>query len=303
MRQDTRQAALNKWRSILPAFGLSVNLLNGKHQTCPICQAKNKFRFTNYKSGGEWICTHGAGDGFELAMAVTGLDFKEVAKQIDKLLNNNELKEVFQPEVDYESRRRNLNKVWAGATSDCHLDYLKSRLRTSLIPSILTDIRGHDALWHEDVGEKRPCMVALIRNKKGEPVSIHRTFFQPKAKKIMPTMEKLSGASVRMMNTMEGPLVVGEGIETTLEGMRIMSNFNGMAGISAHGMETLIVPNEFQDVVLLGDNDRSFTGQKAVFTLGRRLDAEKRRVRIVIPKPKGHDILDSHDEIHWWSNQ
>lgn len=297
-RMKTKEAARGKWNSILGHLGY-VEVLDGKHHDCPICSAKKKFRYTDYQRNGEWICTCGAGDGFDLIMACDGVGFNVAAKLIDEVLGNNDLEEVFKPEIDYEKRRRDLNKLWAQAVfKDLVYEYLHKVRGIEHHDTYfrgLTDLRGHNAMYNADTGKRQPGMLALIRNSKGAPVSIHRTFFDPKAKKVMPPTEKISGAGVRLgwtKNHEKKHLVIGEGIETTVMGMSA-ARVPGLAAISAHGMETLVVPKIFQAVTVLADNDRSYTGQRAAFTLARRLDAEKRDVRVIMSEIPGHDYLDT----------
>ena len=296
MKQKTKAAAFGKWGSILGHLGYGA-LLDGKHQDCPICAAKKKFRFTDYKSNGDWICTCSAGDGFDLVMRAEGINFNQAAKLIDGIIGSNDLEETFKPEVDYEKRRRDLNELWArGDNFGIVLNYLNVRGIDDHGTCFkgLTDLRGTSELYNPDTGQRQHGMLALIRNKAGEPISIHRTFFDPKAKKIMPPTEKISGAGVRLgwtKNSAKKILVVGEGIETTVAGMAEF-RIPGLAAISAHGMETLIIPKIFSGIIILSDNDRSFTGQKAAFTLARRMDAEKRTVSVRMSGLKGEDFLD-----------
>ena len=308
-RAKTRDAAFGRWGSILGHLGLS-ELIDGKHQDCQLCSAKKKFRYTDYKSNGEWICTCGQGDGFDLLMGLgLAISFKEAAKLVDRVIGNNDFEETFKPEVDYEKRRRDLNALWIGAQDDSLVRcYLSGRGIDDHETGFkgLKDLRGHSAMYNSDIGKRQAGMCALIRNKRGEPVSIHRTFFDPKAKKIMPPTEKIVGAGVRLgwFDGMRNSLVVGEGIETTVAGMSSL-RVPGLAAISAHGMENLHIPKEFESVAILADNDRSFTGQKAAFTLARRLDAEKRKVIIYMPNERGTDILDSgllDRDILQWTN-
>lgn len=308
LKQKTKDAAFGKWRSILGHLGFN-ELLDGKHHDCPFCAGKKKFRFTDYKSGGDWICTCAAGDGFDFLQAANGWTFQYAAKEVDNVIGNNDLEETFKPEVDYEKRRRDLNNLWASATDQSIVkDYLIGRGINDHETGFrgLTDLRGHPLLYNSDFAGRQPAMVALIRNKNGEPVSIHRTFIDPKAKKIMPPTEKIVGAGVRLgwFDGMRASLVVGEGIETTIAGMSAL-RVPGLAAISAHGMENLIIPKNFESVAILADNDASFTGQKAAFTLARRLDAEKRKVIIYMPCERGTDILDSgllDRDILQWTN-
>lgn len=295
----TRDAAHGRWDAIMGHLGYT-SALGGKHTDCPICDAKKKFRYTNYKGNGEWICTCGSGDGFDLLMGAEGLQFDAAAKVVDGIIGNNELEETFKPAVDYEKRRRDLNQLWAGAQDFTLVyDYLLSRGipdHGTGFKGLQSDLRGHTELYNADTGERQPGMCALIRNKRGQPVSIHRTFFDPKAKKIMPPTEAIAGAGVRLGWASEASigktsLIIGEGIETTLAGMA-HARVPGLAAISAHGMETLDVPDRFETIKILADNDRSFTGQKAAFTLARKLDQAKRDVEVIMCNQPAHDFLD-----------
>ncbi len=311
MRKPTQESARNRWTSILPHF-IGAELLDGKHHDCPVCGGKKKFRYDDYKGNGEWVCTHGAGNGFDLVQEALGCDFKTAAAGVDKIIGSNNLIEVFQPEVDYEKRRRDLNKLWAGADKpELVSEYLTLRFINDHGTKFkgLTDLRGHDSMYNVDTGKRQPGMCALIRNKKGEPVSIHRTFFDPKAKKIMPPTEKICGAGVRLgwrhWEDLEvETLIVGEGLETTIKGMSDLRHM-GLAAISAHGMETLEIPKQFTSIIILADNDRSYTGQKAAFTLARRCDVEKRDVEVIMSPYMGEDYLDmscSENQARHWSN-
>jgi hypothetical protein len=52
------------------------------------------------------------------------------------------------------------------------------------------------------------------------------------------------------------------------------------------------VPPEGVRVNVYGDNDTSFTGHAAAYTLGRKLKAKQIDVRVHIPAPKGADWND-----------
>src|SRR5690349_5951491 len=75
-----------RWRGILPAFGIDGKYLTGKHGPCPICGGTDRYRFDDKNGSGSWICSScGAGNGAELVMRKTGLDFKDAAKRIEEV--------------------------------------------------------------------------------------------------------------------------------------------------------------------------------------------------------------------------
>jgi Toprim domain len=100
----------------------------------------------------------------------------------------------------------------------------------------------------------------------------------------------------------EGELIVGEGIENTLSVMQGLSlgretEAPGWAALSASGIQSLILPPEARRVLIAADHDRpknrnQLTGQRAAQAAARRLTAERRGVRIMLPPSPGTDWND-----------
>jgi phage/plasmid primase-like uncharacterized protein len=81
--------ALGRWNHILPALGIPADSLTSKHKPCPGCGGKDRFRYVGGDRG-NWFCggagdTTG-GDGFNLLMHVHGWEFKDVAREVEKVL-------------------------------------------------------------------------------------------------------------------------------------------------------------------------------------------------------------------------
>lgn len=80
-KDDINQAAHGNWPSVLQAVGVPAELLNPrKHQPCPACGGTDRYRFTDHKGGGSWICNQCHPDGgspIDLVMAVFGYSFHE----------------------------------------------------------------------------------------------------------------------------------------------------------------------------------------------------------------------------------
>ena len=70
-----------RWPEIHAALGIPAKLLNTrKHQPCPHCGGKDRFRYTDHKHGGGYICnqcTPEGGSGFDLLTLVFGYSFTE----------------------------------------------------------------------------------------------------------------------------------------------------------------------------------------------------------------------------------
>jgi len=272
MRQTTKQAARGKWDAIIAQL-IGEQAIARKHGPCPICGGEDRYRYDNKRNDGDWFCNVcGPGDGFRLLSESMGISFAEAAREVDKIVGNIEEK-PFKPVVNTENRRRRLNEVWAEAKApEVAYDYLIKRGINADVLEDASDIRGHACLPLYDgkvrVGE-HPAMLALIRNAKGEPVSIHRTYILPenvgkKEKRIMPPIETIVGGCVRLGEPGYA-LGFAEGIETALS-MWQESDVPCWATISAHGMKNIkSIPKQVTHAYVCADNDLSFTGQAAAF--------------------------------------
>ncbi|HGD8911273.1 TPA: primase-helicase zinc-binding domain-containing protein, partial [Escherichia coli] len=78
------KAARGHWAQILPALG--VNILKNRHQPCPVCGGKDRFRFDDQEGRGTWFCNQcGAGDGLALVTRALNVDISEAADRIHGL--------------------------------------------------------------------------------------------------------------------------------------------------------------------------------------------------------------------------
>jgi len=294
IKNDTRASAVGKWRAILTHFGFTEKELSGKHGPCPLCEGSDRFRYTDYKDGGEYFCSGcGPGSGFDLLMGKMNWDFAHSAQEVDKLLGT-DIEQVFKPRVDTEKRRRDMNAVWRNATDETIVpEWLKYRGIEGWNRGY-ADLRGHPSMFMAASSDRHRAMLALVRNKDGAPIAIHRTYIDAKQRKVMPPIETIKGAGIRLGEYLveRKTVVIGEGIETVLSGMDYFLQ-PGIATISAAGMEEIIVPEHYENIIILADNDLSFTGQKAAFTLARRLDNKKKTVRVVMPSKVDTDFNDN----------
>ena len=87
--QDIKAAAQYRWPEIHAAIGIDPRYLKNKHQPCPACGGKDRFRYDNKDGNGTFICSHydnGAGDGFGLVMHFFGCDIQTALKQVSGVL-------------------------------------------------------------------------------------------------------------------------------------------------------------------------------------------------------------------------
>jgi putative DNA primase/helicase len=89
------ELANGHWPAILGALaGLTTEQLTDKHQPCPLCGGKDRYRFDDQDGTGSWFCnqcggpseTGGGGSGIELLMRRTGWTFKEAAQRVEQHL-------------------------------------------------------------------------------------------------------------------------------------------------------------------------------------------------------------------------
>lgn len=208
------------------------------------------------------------------------------------------------PTDDIEKRRRIMNDLWSEATNDdVWRDYLTSRGISKMTLDRVTDIRGHAAVpfYNDDrTVQTVPAMLSLIRDSKGNPASIHRTYlwdkeYKHREKKIMPTVSSISGGYVQLEPVGE-QVILAEGIETALS-LSCATGIPAWACISAHNLKSFdSVPERVSQVFICADNDRTFVGQAAAFALAERMKVKRHKkfVQVLMPRMRDWDIND------WW---
>jgi hypothetical protein len=231
------------------------------------------------------------------------IDFAEAARRVDQIVGNIEEK-PFKPDINIDRRRNVMNAAWQSAKEPwVAYNYLVGRKIPSRIVDLVgTDIRGCEKMDLYDGKEylgQHNAMLALIRNAKGIPISIHRTYLTAdgKQKKIMPTLETITGACVRLGEP-EHTLVLAEGIETALAGWALTGH-PAWATISAHGLESFqAIPKHVQRVIVVADNDVSFTGQAAAFNCAKYYKQRlKISAEVIMPEVMGFDALNQLNEL------
>lgn len=306
MRPDSAAAvATGKWRSILTELGMQSKFLTGLHTPCPLCgEEKGQFRFDDKEGRGTYICNScGAGDGFMLLQRWKSCDFKQAAKDVERLAGVIKVKD--KPRViDATKALREVISVWNGSSpikiGDQAWSYLTNR--GLKLPSMPMSIRLHPALDYWD-GEKShgkfPAMIARVVSPAGLVVTLHRTYLKdgnkapvPKAKKAMPVAgDSMNGCAIRLAYT--GPILgIAEGIETALAAQELYG-FPVWSCISSNGMETFDPTGlSVKRIVIFADNDDTFTGQKSAYALAYKLHRKGYQVSVEIPPCSGMDWLD-----------
>lgn len=291
-RQDIRQLASGKERSLLVAAGISESVLNGKHQPCPMCGGVDRFRFDNKDGRGSYICGQcGSGDFVNLLMNHLSTDFVGV---LDFVKDNLGVVKMDIPRSaiggDYLVNRSRLDNIKACCVKITDGDpvYLYLRKRgINILPH--GAVMYHPAIDYWEDGKKtgtHPAMVACIMNNAMERVTYKITYLTPDGlkadvpahKKLMPTEREILGASVRMFRFTD-TLAVAEGIETALAYTQ-ETGIPCWSADTAGNLQKFDIPKGLENLVIVSDGD--FIGKQAAYTLAVRA-ARTVKVNVVFP--------------------
>jgi putative DNA primase/helicase len=297
LKPRTAEEAIGRWPGILQSLGVDPRFLSNKHGPCPVCSGKDRYRFDDKDGRGTWFCSHcGSGDGFQLLQRLFGWGFSEAAKQVDRIVGTVQAGAIVQARSE-ESKVETLRAVWKASRTVTKGDpvwrYLNRRIGIDMVPA---DLRLHPGMKHSD-GGIYPVMLARMTYPDGSGASIHRTYLTQdgqkapvsEAKKFMQG-KPLQTASVRL-GPVGGRIGIAEGIETALAASRRFG-LPVWAATNAVLLDAWVPPEGVEHVLIAGDNDASYTGQDAAFSLARRLVKEGYAVEVQIPGAVGKDWAD-----------
>ena len=294
-RADTiRAAARGQWRQIHAALGIPPGALTDRHQPCPCCGGRDRFRYDDKDGSGSFICSHfanGGGDGFHLVEHYLDCDFPAALRAVAGVLCMGEgeytappLKRPECPSVPCKDQSGRIARLWTEsapiATHDPVSGYLRGRGLTAFAGAAL---RYHPALPYWDtsgavpvhVGDY-PAMLASITNERGQQ-GIHRTWIRDGrklAKKMLAnTPGSTKGCAIRLFPATDR-LAVTEGIENALAAHEL-SGLPAWACMSAGGLAALDLP-DVQNLYIYCDADP--VGMDA----GRRLADRATRAGITV---------------------
>lgn len=279
MRVDidhVKKESTGKWRGIFGELGITIPE-HKKHGPCPIEDAGvDRFYFDDKEGRGTWHCNNcGAGDGFALLMLKYGWTFIQTAQEVGKVVSSCEF--VCAPqEQDDEKKKAFMNEIWAGSGpltgSDLATKYLRSR--GILISPDTKQVHLNAACYESETKTKMPAMVCMVRDQAGKPIGLHRTYLNDQAGKaklecVRKSIGKTACGAIRLMPVSD-VVGVAEGIESALSASQLF-DLPVWAVISAVGMESFMPPEGVRKVVIFGDNDATFTGQKSAYALANKL--------------------------------
>jgi putative DNA primase/helicase len=101
-------AALGRWSDLLTALGgLEPAQLNGRHQPCPLCGGRDRYRFDDRQGSGSWFCNQcggkdqlgGGGTGIDLLMRLRHWSYRQACEAVERYLE-------LAPSPDEQQRHR-----------------------------------------------------------------------------------------------------------------------------------------------------------------------------------------------------
>lgn len=305
--EDFKAASNGRWPGIMSNLGIDVG--TGKHKPCPICGGTDRFRFDDKDGTGSYFCNQcGAGSGVNLVMGALALSFPDAMKKVSEIVGAVEVGQG-KPKPNYDVKKM-LNDLWADSKPLCGSDTVSKYLHNRGLVIEPMNVRYCEGCYESDTKEKYNAMVALVSCSDGTNGAIHRTYLQDgkkadlKApKKLTPNVNPLSGGAVRLFpleyKICTGDTVgVAEGIETAIAATQLFE-VPTWAAIGTSMMEAFVPTKGIKRVVIFGDNDSNFAGQKAAYILGNRLISQGYVVDVEIPD----DIGDWADQLLEWKSR
>lgn len=291
----TRERANGKWHEILPMLGVPATSLTGKHGPCPMCGGKDRFRFINSNGNGTYVCNQcGGGDALDLLMAVSGQDFRTCAVNVDKISGNVKMKEP-KKRLSNERRLELLDELYRQSSPATHVDLVGIYLQARGFDWIPEDIMFCRAARAPN-GTTHPAMIAMVRNIKGEPCTLHRTFLGRGVKADMENPRAMmpgsipDGACIRL-GALKKHIGIAEGIETAMAAQKRFGVVTWAASNSAM-LQKWKAPEGVERVTIFGDCDAKYGGQASAYALAHKLAVSGLAVRVEIPDKFGTDWAD-----------
>jgi putative DNA primase/helicase len=282
--------------------------LNTKHQPCPACGGKDRFRlFGDWPETGASICNQCDNcDGIGLLMKSLNLPFCSVMRMLD----GEQIPAVVRPKVvveatqaDQAKRLRVLKqhlqqgKPLKNSQRNAATQYLHNRGLGVLIdrndlPDNLYYIPNLQYRHPGEHTQRFGCMFGAVHDVETNLAGGHRIYLSADGNKAPVNAPKKSlpaafegamhGAAVRLYPAKHS-LCITEGIETALAVRCMRPSLPVWATLTAGGMRTLRLPAEICDVHIFADHDLSGAGAKAVYWLATRLRREGRQVTVYCP--------------------
>ena len=160
-------------------------------------------------------------------------------------------------------------------------------------------LRFHPELWYRDEAGTRshPGLVAAVTTNDGELTGIHRTWLDRHTPAKAPLREPRKALGPIYGNAVSlgsappgsgGTLVVGEGIETVLSVLTVLTELSGAAALSSPSLAAFSPPPGLERLIVARDNDAA--GEGASYRLVMR--CRQLGIATTVVVPEGGDFND-----------
>lgn len=327
---DVESLSNGRWTAILSSLGPTSSLVN-RHQPCPCCGGRDRFRFDDKNGSGSFICTHfgnGGGNGFQLVQHWFDCDFEVALKAVADVLRVEEgsTSPSFQnigvrPQA-IKDHKMALEQIWGECSckdeTSLMQKYLHSRgLDWKKIKDFdIEALRFHPALPYWCFEEQKniklgkfSALVGKITDNQNNLQGLHFTYLQHiagQASKLEIANSNGTPLTAKKMRSryagsLKGcaihlypsteELAVCEGIETAFA-IREASGLPVWACLSENGLQSLILPSTLKKFYIYCDNDLHAQGFRAGHNLMVRAIKSGVKAHIWQPKQLGWDALD-----------
>jgi putative DNA primase/helicase len=299
---DLLSGAVGRWPEILAHFGLEEGFLRpGKNTACPLCGGIDRYHFSDSYDCGSYHCRQcGGGNGFTLLRKLKGWDAATAMAEIESLLKSPAAPKP-RPKAPGKSAAQKLADIKALLAACAAPWVVQQYLDGRRIRQGSAMLFGHDAcpFFGKDLpelsGRRFPAMVALLQAPRRGVVNAARHYWTDEIpagsrKKFMPApwQGALVGAACRLHDPVDGKLLVGEGVITSLAAAELFK-LPAWAAMTAWGLERFEPPPGITELFIAADNDTSFTGQAAACMLAARLRRDRPEIAIKVEIPLAPD--------------
>lgn len=321
-RPDAEELADGKWDDVLAAAGFPSAMLHRRHQPCPTCGGKDRFKFYNLKSGKNWCNVCGmSSSGMNVLMSHLGVSFIEACNWIREHFDYGTAAAVAprppsstkDEEPDVDALREKYRKLWQSALpiepgTPAWL-YLMHRTGGRLV-DVPKTLRWTPALdyWEEAseadlaANPKRrfkkvgtfPVMLAAVQGQDDRMVNIHRYFVTSEGR--LANVSNAKKTAGRFLDPQPfairtgvpgDTLGIGEGLENALV-ESLSRKFPIWATVNAGGMAKFDLPDcakHVERVFIFGDND-------APDARGRRAGNEALKALAARLRSQGRQVIE-----------
>ena len=297
----TIEAVKGKEFEVLSYFGITQN--GNKHQTCPICERKKKFRINVHNNTVMYICTCSSGDIFKLLMQTTGLDFKHLANDIDRIIGNApDYEAPITPRRNYEKELLQLWRTLKPVRNTSVQRYLNSR-GIYKMPMRAVKVSGTD---------DKSVMFSVATNDKSNPVMTHQTYLEGDSKANVEVQKRTSKVDKERESTIEESIAIrmfdsqtclgiSEGVESALSAHQLYECVV-WAVLNTNFMKKFRAPGGVEHLIIFGDGDSNGAGQAAAFVCGNAnilCNNDVKKVTIRFPESGDfNDVLQETQKIN-----